>query len=142
MEELIQLLSENTDKRVSVVGTTCIGKSTLVSQIPGALDLDEIFFPLLTAEEKARVSQAVWDETVGEVVGQLIRERVHTEIGKPLFGTEIVDADLLIYLQIDYDILRERCKKRKVPFQSALDMDRVIRKEVADSMIPTRVINL
>lgn len=40
IDGLKKLLSDHIDKRIVVVGTTCTGKSTLISQIPGARDQD------------------------------------------------------------------------------------------------------
>ena len=67
---------------------------------------------------------------------QLVRERVKSEIGKPLFGTVVVDADFVILLKISDDLLRERVASRNVRFQDAKNMQAQIEEEVRNSGIP------
>ena len=69
--ELKALLLLHSAQRVCVVGTTCTGKSTLLTHIPTARDQDREVFPRLTEAEKAFVSQTPWTEEIGHTMTQL-----------------------------------------------------------------------
>lgn len=136
IDGLKKLLSDHIDKRVVVVGTTCTGKSTLISQIPGARDQDAEVFPLLTKEEAEYVCQEPWTQEIGETMVRLVRERVRTEAGRPVFGTVVLESDLLIVLKISDNLLATRTAQRKVNLQDAKNMQAQILTEVKSSGIP------
>lgn len=112
-ERLQKILDEYKNKRVIVVGTTSSGKSTLLKKIKNAEDMDDLVFPLLSKEEKNYVCQSVWTEEIGKTMTRLVKEKVKVEKGKPLFGTVILGCDLIIYLDINDELLKERCKKKE-----------------------------
>ena len=60
------------------------------------------------------------------------------EKGKPVFGTVVLDADLIIFLDIDDNLLKERCAKRKTSFENAKNMQKQIIQEIKVSKIPCR----
>ena len=49
--KLQALFDEHCDKRISVVGTFCTGKTALVRNLPGAQDMDDLLLPKLSKEE-------------------------------------------------------------------------------------------
>ena len=65
---LRDLLEEHSDKRVLVLGTTCAGKSTMLSAIPGARDQDKEVFLKLTKEQSEYVCQEPWTEDIGRAM--------------------------------------------------------------------------
>lgn len=133
---LRELLDRHSDQRVCVVGTTCTGKSTLVAQIPGARDQDKEVFPKLTEEEKAYVCQTPWTEEIGRTMTQFVRERVLSEVGKPVFGTVVIDCDLIVLLKISDQLLATRVALRGAQFSDAKNMQSRIEAEVRASGIP------
>lgn len=133
--KLQQLLDTHKDKRVVVVGTTCTGKSTFLRHLPEALDMDELVFPLLTKAEHDYVCQIPWTQEIGNTMTRLTKERVKVQPGKPVFGTVVLDADLIINLKISDDLLRYRTQSRKVDFNDAKNMQQQIEKEIEDSGI-------
>ncbi len=136
-EQVAEILKTNTDKRVVIVGTTCTGKSTLLKKIIGAQDMDKLLFPKLTKAESDYVCSEPWTEDIGKTMVRLAREKVKVESGKPVFGTVVLDCDLIIYLKINDDLLRERTKLRDVDFRDAKNMQNQIEKEVKESGIKT-----
>src|SRR3989344_6661608 len=94
-QRLQEILDKNRDKRIVVLGTTCTGKSTLTRKISNARDMDEEVFPLLTKEEADYVCQTPWTPEIGETMERLVRGKVKAEAGKPVFGTVVLDADLI-----------------------------------------------
>ena len=135
VEELKNLLCLHSDKRIVVVGTTCTGKSTMISSIPGARDMDKLIFPLLSREEAECVCRTPWTEEIGRTMSRLVRERVRAVAGQPLFGTVVVDSDLVVLLKISDALLRQRITGRKVEFQDAKNMQQRIEAEARESGI-------
>ena len=66
---------------------------------------------------------------------RLVRERVKAEKGRPLFGTVVVDCDLIILLVISDRLLAERAAKRSVDLLDAKNMRKKIKADVESSGI-------
>lgn len=136
LQELKEILEQNKNKRIVVVGTTCTGKSTLLKSIENGLDMDEVIFPLLTQEENDIVCATPWTEKIGKYMNKLVKEKIKIEPCKPIFGTVVIDSDLIIYLDISDSLLLERTLKRNVSFDDAYNMNMKIKEEVENSNIP------
>ena len=137
IEELRQIFIDNKDKRICVLGTTCTGKTTLINESNVGVDMDEEIFPLLTAEETEYVCQTPWTEEIGNKMDELVRTRLSIKPGVPMFGTVLLDCDLIIYLHITDVLLLERTKLRNVDFNNAKNMQLKIEEEIKKSNIPT-----
>lgn len=135
--ELTKILYVNRSKRVVVVGTTCTGKSTFVKQIEGVHDMDELVFPKLSKEERDYVCQNPWTEEIGRTMVKLTKARVNVKSGEPVFGTIVLDSDLIIELKISDNLLRKRTVSRNVSFEDAKNMQRQIEDEIKKSKIPS-----
>jgi broad-specificity NMP kinase len=133
---LKELLNQHPDKRVLVVGTTCTGKSTMLSSIPGARDQDKEVFPKLTKEQAQYVCQEPWSEEIGRAMMRFVREHVKSEAGRPVFGTVVIDCDLIIVLKISDELLKARTEKRGVRFSDAKEMQIQLELEVASCGTP------
>ncbi len=137
MEELIEIFKENMDKRICVLGTTCTGKTTLINEINIGLDMDDEIFPLLTQEETEYVCREPWTEEIGNKMDDLVRTKLSIKPGIPMFGTVLLDCDLIVYLHISDELLLKRTKLRNTDFINAKNMQQKIEKEIKDSNIPT-----
>lgn len=137
IEELVQIFKDNKDKRICVLGTTCAGKSTLISKIHMGLDMDNEIFPLLSKEETEYVCQTPWTEEIGQKMDELVRMRLSIIPGTPMFGTVLLDCDLIVYLHISDDLLQERTALRNVDFINAKNMQLKIEDEIKNSNIKT-----
>lgn len=133
---LCELLDTHSDKRVVVLGTTCTGKSTMLSAIPGARDQDREVFPRLTKEQSDYVCQEPWTEEIGRAMTAFVREHVKSARGRPVFGTVVIDCDLIVLLKISDDLLRARTERRNVTFSDAKDMQTQLEREVAGCGTP------
>ena len=136
IEELRQIFIDNKDKRICVLGTTCTGKTTLINESNIGVDIDEEIFPLLTEEETEYICQTPWTEEIGNKMDELVRTRLSIKPGIPMFGTVLLDCDLIIYLHITDELLLERTKSRNVDFNNAKNMQLKIEKEIKNSNIP------
>ncbi len=137
IEELRQIFIDNKDKRICVLGTTCTGKTTLINESNMGVDMDEEIFPLLTEEETEYICQTPWTEEIGNKMDELVRTRLSIKPGIPMFGTVLLDCDLIIYLHITDELLLERTKSRNVDFNNAKNMQLKIEEEIKKSSIPT-----
>lgn len=136
IKKIEHIFNQNEDKRICVVGTTCSGKTTLVNNFGYALDMDEILFSLLTKEEKDYVCQDVWTEEIGDYFEELAKSKIKIKVGNPLFSTVIFDCDLIIYLDIDNETLKDRTMKRNVDLNNAKTMNDKIKTQILNSDVP------
>lgn len=137
IEQLIEIFEENRDKRICVLGTTCTGKTTLIKGTNIGLDMDEEIFPLLTEEETEYVCRTPWTQEIGNRMDELVRTKLSIKQGTPMFGTVLLDCDLIVYLHINDDLLLERTKLRNTDFSNANNMQQKIEEEIKNSNIPT-----
>ncbi len=137
IDNLKNIFESNKDKKICVVGTTCTGKTTLVNIFENTEDMDEKIFPLLTKEETEYVCSTPWTEEIGKKMDELVRTRLSIIPGVPMFGTVLLDCDLIIYLHINDELLLERTKLRNVDFTNAKNMQTNIENEIKKSNIST-----
>lgn len=142
IEQLIEIFEENRDKRICVLGTTCTGKTTLIKDTNIGLDMDEEIFPLLTQEETEYVCRTPWTQEIGNKMDELVRTKLSIKQGTPMFGTVLLDCDLIVYLHINDDLLLERAKLRNTDFSNAKNMQQKIEEEIKKSNIPTMYVEV
>lgn len=139
---LKEILDKNSDKRICVVGTSCTGKTTYLNETNNGLDMDKIIFPLLSEEEKKNVCQTPWTEEIGQEMDRLVKEKIKIQAGKPVFGTVIIDCDLIVYLKISDELLRKRTKSRNANFEDAKNMQNSIEQDLANTTIPVVIVDV
>lgn len=104
-----------------IVGTTCSGKSTLVKESKSFIDMDDVVFDKMTPEEQTRASQP-WTPEIGQFMCEMTDR--YLKDWKGVFCGTVVpkNATCIFFLKVSDAILKERCEKRNVSFQTALDM--------------------
>jgi len=127
---LNRIFEENRNKRICVVATSCAGESTILHSFKEALDMDDELFPLLTKDESDYVCGYPWTEDIGKFMDNLAKSKLNIIPGHPLFGTVVLDADIIVFLHIDEKILKSRCLKRKVSLENSLNMQRKIEEDL------------
>lgn len=123
------IFEKHKNERVCVLATTCCGKTTLLRQIPGCVDLDDELWPQLTAEEAGYISQKPWTKEIGDYIDKLVYERITIKSGHPLFSTIIVDCDVVVYLDISDELLAEHCEKRGNNFMDAKNVKEAVEQD-------------
>ena len=118
-----------------LMGENGAGKSTLIKSLGIGLDMDKVIFPLLTKEESDFVCQTPWTKEIGEKMTYLVKTKLKIRTGEPLFGTVLVDCDLIIYLHISDELLKKRTDLRNVDFINAKNMQTEIEEEIEKSNI-------
>ena len=142
IEKLKNILENNKDKRICILGTTCTGKSTLINNLNMGLDMDDEIFPLLTKEETDYVCSTPWTEEIGNTMDRLVRERLKITPGVPMLGTVLVDCDLIVYLHISDELLKERTSMRGADYEGAKGMQQKIEEEINSSNIPCIIVEV
>lgn len=135
VDKLKNIFENNQEKRICVIGTTCTGKTTLIEKLGIGFDMDKEIFPLLTKEEKEYVCSTPWTEEIGKKMDELVRTKLHIQKGKPMFGTVLLDCDLIVYLHIEDTLLKERTQLRHVDFSNAKNMQKKIEEEIKKTNI-------
>ena len=136
-EKLLEIFEQNKDKRICVLGTSCTGKSYLIKELGYGLDMDCEIFPKLTKEESDYVCMTPWTEEIGAKMNELVRTKLKICPGVPMFGTVLLDSDLIVYLHISDELLKERTELRKANFEDAKNMQLKIEDEIDKSTIET-----
>ena len=130
IDELKMIFVRHKHERVCVLGTICCGKTTLLRQISDCVDLDDVFWPRLTKEEAAFISQTPWTQEISDEIDRLIYEKVAVQVGHPLFTTVILDCEAVVYLDIDDELLAEHCRKRNVSFEDAKNVKTAVESDL------------
>ncbi len=96
-----------------------------------------IYSKTLTKEETEYVCKTPWTEEIGNKMDELVRTKLSIKPGIPMFGTVLLDCDLIVYLHISDELLMKRSKLRNVDFINAKNMQQKIEREIKKSNIPT-----
>lgn len=147
VEKMKKLFADNIEKRICVVGASCVGKSTLLSYLPEAVDMDDLLFgnkqkgivPLLTQQEIDYVC-GIWTPEVGQFMTQKANELIKIEAGHPVFGTIVFPSDLVIEITVPDTILRERIRRRNTDEKDVFNMKSQIESEIEKSGIEKIVV--
>lgn len=120
------IFEKHKTERIYVLATICCGKTTLIQQITNCVDMDSIAFVNITDKEAAILNKTPWTKEVGDMVDSLVYRNVKVQPGHPVFGTVIVDCDVVVYLDISDELLEKHCKKRNVNFTDAIKIKEAI----------------
>ena len=142
VNRLRQIFADHTSKRICVVGSSCVGKSTLLAQLPEAVDMDDLLFgnedkgiePLLTEVEIDYIC-GPWTPEVGRFMKSKAHELITIKPGRPVFGTIVFPSDLVIELTAPDHELRERIRRREANETDVFNMKAQIENEIASSGI-------
>ena len=128
--ELKEIFEQHKTERIFVLGTMCAGKTTLLKQFPSAIDMDNIAFLNITEEEAEIINRKPWTKEVGDTVDKIVYRNVKVKAGQPVFGTVIVDCEVVVYLEISDGLLAKHCEKRGASLSDALNMKIEIEKDL------------
>ena len=147
VEKMKKLFADNIEKRICVVGASCVGKSTLLGYLLEAVDMDDLLFgnkqkgivPLLTQKEIDYVC-GPWTPEVGQFMTRKSHELIKTEAGHPVFGTIVFPSDLVVEITVPNNILRERIRRRNTDEKDVFNMKAQIESEIERSGIEKIVV--
>ena len=111
------IFEKHKNERIIVLGTMCVGKTTLLKYLPEAVDMDALAFVDITDDEYRIINQSPWTEEIGDMVDYIVYRNIKVKPGQPVLGTVIVDCEVVVYLDISKALLVEHCKKRGEDFQ-------------------------
>ena len=118
------IFEKHKNERVCVIGTICVGKSTICKQLSeyNCKDLDDALWPNLPKEEATRlnkVNEPPWTKENGDEIYRIISTYGEVKPGFPLFGSTILDCEAVVYLDISDALLMKHCEKRGDSFEFA-----------------------
>ena len=107
------IFEKHKDEKVCVVGTMCVGKTTLIEQLEGynCIDMDDEFWPQASKAEFEFYSQRPFTKEMSDSLYKLFCQRLSVKPGYPLFGVYILDCEVVVYLDIAEKLLKEHFKK-------------------------------
>jgi len=137
-QRLQVLLDKYKDKRVLVIAPPSAGKSTLLQHIPEGVDMDDIFDTMsddvkdailqresLYCDIKTRKvtyfkkkfvpgdEQTLMDlDILDKFFKKYVNENMKIQLGKPVFGTKVIDCDVIIYLKLSDEVYTHRLESR------------------------------
>ena len=154
LKEVGEIFTKNSDKRICVVGFSCIGKSTLVRDLSkgwgdvppfNCHDHDEIIWSVLPKDEydKLKSLPQPWcEETLDIWKDWHRRTPVAIKPGQPVFGCEVLDCDLVVYLTLNENEYLERLAKRGKRLESLVRHIPRIEKAVREATVPVIKVDL
>ena len=131
LNTLRAIFEKHEQERVCVIGTPCVGKTTILKQLPeyNCEDLDDVLWPIIPQEEMGLFNKLVkepWTKEFSNEIDRLIYKYLKVKIGCPLFTSVIVDCEAVVYLDISDDLLAEHCEKRGDSFDDCKKMKKAI----------------
>lgn len=145
IQKLKKIFDRNSSKRILVMGTTCAGKSTLIKSLPECLDQDDICWALLPKELEEKLSRGSWTQEMIESWNKHVENAtqiVEIEAGRPLFGASMFKSDIIVYLNINENTLRERTSKRGIKYEMAESYNNKIKEMLKAIDLPVIVIDI
>jgi len=148
IQKLKEIFENNLEKRILVVGSTCVGKTTLLKSFPQCLDSDNLIWGMLPKETQEELSTPSWTSEMSNTWREYVikaKQIIKIEPGQPLFAAtlfDIVNCDIIVYLSIDENTLRERTNKRNVKFEVAIENDNQIKKDMNATNLPIIVVDI
>ncbi|MCL2707748.1 MAG: ATP-binding protein [Defluviitaleaceae bacterium] len=145
IEKLKKIFDENCDRRILVLGTTCAGKSTFVRCLPGSVDQDDVCWALLPKELEAKLGGGPWTKELIDAWNNHVEDATKTveiEAGRPMFAGSLFKSDMIVYLNVDEPTLRERARKRGVPYELAARYNEKIKVMLEATDLPVIVVDV
>ena len=74
--------------------------------------------------------QAPWTPETGEAMDRLVKSKIKTQAGFPIFGTVVMESDFVVYLNISNGMLMARCEEQGVSFEDAIQLKEKIERDL------------
>ena len=131
LNTLKAIFNNHKTERVCVIGTICVGKSTILKRLSdyNCLDMDSELWPNIPPDEMelfSKLSQEPWTKEFGDEIDRLTYKYLKVKPGYPMFTSVIVDCEAVVYLDISDSLLTQHCEIRNVSFGDAKNIKEAI----------------
>lgn len=163
-ELLTDILDKYNDQRVLVVAPPCAGKSTLLQHIPTGVDMDMVFdtmpaefrryvlhheYPFMYIDGDREIVKYTERpfipgdpeseghlRTTSDDLARYTNEQIKITPGQPVFGTGLIETDVIVYLKLSDEALDMRLHSRNTKTHRASQRDRVyaIRRQIEEDV--------
>ena len=103
--------------------------------------MDELIIPILSQKERDFIC-GPWTVEVGKKVWSVVNKNIKIKKGIPIFGTVSPNCDLIIYLKINDELLKERVKSRGGNLVDVKKMQKFLEEEIKKLNIPIIEFNI
>lgn len=152
-KRLVGILDRYSDQRVLVLAPPCAGKSTLLQHIPTGIDMDTVFdtmpvefrryvlhheYPFMYVDgdretikyiEREYIPNNLESDNYLRVTTNDLAEYTNEQIkivpGRPVFGTSLIETDVIVHLRVSDEVLDARLQSRNTKTHRALQRNRV-----------------
>jgi len=147
IRELRDIFDKYSDKRILVLGTTCAGKTTLLKHFPEGLDMDVVVMGTLPEELQDRFRKAPrpFAQDLVEIWNKYLETAIQTveiEAGHPLFAATVFRSDIIVYLNISDETLRERTMKRNFKYELAEKYNNLFKDYLKITELPVIIVDI
>ena len=150
VRELRGIFAKHKDKRISVIGASCIGKTTLMRDLVGCIDHDQFIWESLPRDvfEKQKSFPEPWGREALDIwIHWAAKIPVRIERGRPLFSAGVFkagadDCDLMVHLCLSDAEFLERVAKRGKTAQTMLKHKSDVDRFVAQSKAPVIAVDI
>jgi len=107
--------------------------------------MDALVWELVPKEIQKELSNTCWTDDMSKTWRKYVIEAkqiIKIEAGHPLFAATLFESDIIVYLNIDENSLRERTKKRNIKYEMAVENDNQIKEDLKATNLPVIVVDI
>jgi deoxyadenosine/deoxycytidine kinase len=116
------IFEKHQHERIVVLTTTCVGKTEMIKLMPQWIDADVLLGQSITDEEIIDAIQSQKGVKYIRIYEKKLYKKIKITPGIPVFGSCVIDCDVLVYLDISEKNLLSHCQKRGRDFNFVLEL--------------------
>ena len=117
------IFEKHKNERIIVLTSTCVGKTTIIEKAnKNWIDADLLLGQNITEEEIMEAILSKKGIKYIRIYEKKLYNKLKVEPGIPIFGSCVLDCDVLIYLDISEKNLLLHCKKRGIDINFVLQL--------------------
>ncbi len=136
IRKIKKIIKENPEKRILILGTRISGKKELMNE----LKIDD-FASLY--DQKLTLQFGYIDlRYITEEEKEKVKKSIQIKPGIPMFSEEIIESDLILFLNLNENLLKLKAYLEQVSFYNILNTQNQIKKALKSVKAPIKTINV